>query len=430
MTISRSTPASQSHDQGHHDQGHHDQGHHDQGHHDQGHHDQGHGARERVWDTVLALLVAALAVSHVTIAPPARTDVDPLGYLLVVVASLVLAARRRAPVAVLLLSTACVLAYQMVGYPGVAAGLPVLVAIYTAVRAGHRLIAGVVTGIALAKGTAATMVMSLTEQPVREVLEGRIMLAGWLIASGVIGEAARKQHAYLHQVEERAAEAERSREEAARRRAGEERLRIARELHDSLTHSISVIKVQAGVAVHLARKRGDDVPETLVAIQEASNDASRELRATLEVLRSDGHDQPASSIEGIGGLLTRSEQAGVSATVIVEGQRRALPPEVDRAAYRIIQEALTNVVRHAAPAEASVRLTYGADRLTVQVDDNGQNGTPSPPVPGVGLLGMRERVADLGGRLVAEPRAVGGFTVRAELPFREGVPGATVGGTS
>jgi signal transduction histidine kinase len=391
---------------------------------------QGHGARECVWDAALAFLVAALAVSHVTIAPPARTDVDPLGYLLVVVGSLVLAARRRAPVVVLLVSTGCVLAYQMLGYPGIAAGLPVLVAIYTAVRAGHRLIAGVVTGIALAKGTAATMLMSLTEEPVREVLESRIMLAGWLIASGVIGEVARKQQAYLEQVEERAAEAERSREEAARRRAGEERLRIARELHDSLTHSISVIKVQAGVAVHLARKRGDDVPEALVAIQEASNDANRELRATLEVLRSDGNGQPASTIEGIGDLVARSEQAGVPATVTVEGQRRALPSEVDRAVYRIIQEALTNVVRHAAPAEASIRLIYGTDHLTVQVDDNGKNGAPSPPVPGVGLVGMRERVAGLGGRLMAQPRAAGGFTVRAELPLRDGVAGAMVGDTA
>jgi signal transduction histidine kinase len=367
---------------------------------------QGHGPREWLGDAAFAVLVAALAVSLVTIAPPAGSDVDPLGYVLVVIGSLALAARRRAPVAVLLVSTGCVLTYQMLGYPGVVAGLPVLVAIYTAVRAGHRLIAAAVTTIALAKGTAATILMSLTEEPVREVLESRVMLAGWLIASGVIGEVARKQQAYLQQVEERAIEAERSREEAARRRAGEERLRIARELHDSLTHSISVIKVQAGVAVHLARKRGDEVPDALLAIQEASSDANRELRATLEVLRRD--------------LVTRSERAGVPATVTVEGERRSLPPEVDRAAYRIIQEALTNVARHAAPAEASIRLLYGADRLTVQVDDNGKAGPAAPSEPGVGLVGMRERVAGLGGRLVAQPRAEGGFTVRAELPLPAG----------
>jgi signal transduction histidine kinase len=382
---------------------------------------QGHGPREWLGDAAFAVLVAALAVSLVTIAPPAGSDVDPLGYVLVVIGSLALAARRRAPVAVLLVSTGCVLTYQMLGYPGVVAGLPVLVAIYTAVRAGHRLIAAAVTTIALAKGTAATILMSLTEEPVREVLESRVMLAGWLIASGVIGEVARKQQAYLQQVEERAIEAERSREEAARRRAGEERLRIARELHDSLTHSISVIKVQAGVAVHLARKRGDEVPDALLAIQEASSDANRELRATLEVLRSDDDGgRPPSRVDQVRDLVTRSERAGVPATVTVEGERRSLPPEVDRAAYRIIQEALTNVARHAAPAEASIRLLYGADRLTVQVDDNGKAGPAAPSEPGVGLVGMRERVAGLGGRLVAQPRAEGGFTVRAELPLPAG----------
>jgi signal transduction histidine kinase len=224
---------------------------------------------------------------------------------------------------------------------------------------------------------------------------------------------------HLREVEQRADEAERTRDEAARRMAVEERLRIARELHDSLTHSISVIQVQAGVAVHLARKRGEDVPPALLAIQEAGTDAARELRATLGVLRSveDGHGSGLSQLDR---LVARAQAAGLPVTVTVTGAVRPLPAEADQAAYRIVQEALTNVSRHAGHARASVHLHYTAETLTVQVDDDGQvlsNGT-RPSGPGLGLVGMRERVSALGGRLQAGPQHDGGFRVRAELPAR------------
>jgi signal transduction histidine kinase len=249
------------------------------------------------------------------------------------------------------------------------------------------------------------------------------LLLGWFLASGVTATVTRQRQAYLEQVEQRAVEAERTREEVARRRAGEERLRIARELHDSLTHSISVIKVQAGVAVHLARKRGEDVPGALLAIQEASGDAMRELRATLEVLRDtddpDGSGPQDSRLDRLDDLVERARSTGLAATVTISGVRHELPPEVDRAAYRIVQEALTNVSRHAGGAAASVRVDFGGDELVVQVDDDGLASRDAPPVPGVGLLGMRERVTALGGRLRAEPRPEGGFTVRAELPLGE-----------
>jgi signal transduction histidine kinase len=230
---------------------------------------------------------------------------------------------------------------------------------------------------------------------------------------------------HLREVEQRADEAERTKDEAARSRALEERLRIARELHDSLTHSISVICVQAGVAVHLARKRGDEVPPALLAIQEAGADASRELRTTLSVLRS-SEDGDSSDLGQLDRLVARTRAAGLPVTVTITGAQRVLPPDVDQAAYRIVQEALTNVSRHAGRACASVHLHYTPDTLSVQVDDDGAgggngtgNGTgPRPGGLGLGLIGMRERVTALGGRLHAGHRDGGGFQVRAELPAR------------
>jgi signal transduction histidine kinase len=246
----------------------------------------------------------------------------------------------------------------------------------------------------------------------------RFYAAGWLISAGITLAAARMWQLHLREVEQRAEAAERTRDEAARRRAVEERLRIARELHDSLTHSISVIRVQAGVAVHLARKRGEDIPPALLAIQEASADASRELRATLSVLRRPG-DGDGSGLDQLPGLVQRSQAAGLPVTVTVTGTGHRLPPEADQAAYRIVQEALTNVSRHAGQARASVRLHYGPGLLTVQVDDDGNGMHAGPPAPGLGLIGMRERVSALGGRLHAGPQPGGGFRVRAEIPLPE-----------
>jgi signal transduction histidine kinase len=245
--------------------------------------------------------------------------------------------------------------------------------------------------------------------------------AGWLIAAGVMVVTFRMWQLHVREVEQRADEAERTRDEAARRRAMEERLRIARELHDSLTHSISVIQVQAGVAVHLARKRGEDVPPALLAIQEAGADAVRELRATLGVLRSED-DGDGSGLGQLDSLVARARAAGLPVTMTVTGSERPLPPEVDQAAYRIVQEALTNVSRHAGHASATVHLHYAPQALSIQVDDDGK-GTVASAVtrlsgPGLGLVGMRERVSALGGQLWAGPQDDGGFQVRAELPAR------------
>ncbi|MEV4757038.1 sensor histidine kinase [Micromonospora sp. NPDC049559] len=368
-------------------------------------------------DPATALGLTALVLVSAATSPPGRAPLDAGGVLLLVLAGMAIALRWRAPVLVLGLATACMVGYELRGYPGYAPLPPVLFALYAAVKRGCRGPAALAAGVIVIGGLVGQL---SCDQPSPDAVQRWILLLGWLVAAGVAGELSRKHRAYLDQVEQRAAEAERTREETARRRAGEERLRIARELHDSLTHSISIIKVQAGVAVHLARKRDEPVDAALLAIQQASTEAMRELRATLEVLRDgeDGAGAGGSGLDRMEQLVDGARRAGLPVTVRVSGQPRPLPAPVDRAAYRIIQEALTNVGRHAGPAvTASVRLGYRENGLTVRVDDDGR-GVPGETVtPGVGLAGMRERVSALGGSLHAGPRDGGGFTVRAELPL-------------
>jgi len=244
----------------------------------------------------------------------------------------------------------------------------------------------------------------------------RLNATGWVVSAGISIGVVRMWQLHLHEVEERAEEAERTREEAARRRAAEERVRIARELHDSLTHTISVITVQAGVAVHLAQKRGEDVPPALLAIQEASAEASSELRATLGMLRA--ADDLQVGLDRLPTLVDRARAGGVPTTLSINGQPRAVPQAVGRAAFRIVQEALNNIGRHAGDASAQVTIEYGARELTVQIDDDGVGPEHDHDARGFGLIGMRERAGELGGTLRAEPRTGGGFTVRAELPLQ------------
>ncbi|WP_280494754.1 sensor histidine kinase [Nocardia asiatica] len=345
------------------------------------------------------LFVTGLSRQHVP------TDLDPLGYALLITGGLALAARRRTPVTALAVTGLCALGYQAVGFdvPAVA----FLFAVYAATRAGYRMIA-VAASVALLATLPLAALVSLHDTSAAFAQARDALEIAWLIAAGAAGEA-------LRQAEQRADEAERIREETARRRADEERLHIARELHDSLTHQISVIKVQSEAAVHVARKRGEEVPEALLAIRDAGREAARELRATLEALRDD-KVTPRQGLEHVPGLVERARTAGLDATLTIEGQRRELPLAVERTIYRIVQESLTNITRHAVAATASVRIAYRPDTLVVRVDDDGKATSGSAPVGGVGLLGMRERVTALGGHLQAAPRDEGGFSVQAELP--------------
>ncbi|WP_290053429.1 sensor histidine kinase [Amycolatopsis solani] len=360
-------------------------------------------SRARIVDGVIA---AGVAVAQLSAGLSADHPPSVPGYAALVAGGLALAARRRAPVAVLVATAGCALAHQAAGFE-----VPVvayLFAVYAAVRAGHR-VAAVVASVAMLAAVPLVLLASGLHDANQAFTQSRdVLQLAWLIAAGAAGEA-------LRQAERRADEAERTREETARRRADEERLHIARELHDSLTHQISVVKVQAEVAVHLARKRGEDVPESLLAIRDAGREAARELCATLGALRDDDKNPPR-GLDDVPDLVRQARTAGLDARLTVEGDGAGVPAAVGRTAYRIVQEALTNVARHAAAATASVRIDHRPGALVIRVDDDGRATVAAAPAPGVGLLGMRERVTALGGRLQAEPRAEGGFRVEAELP--------------
>ncbi|MEU7039204.1 histidine kinase [Streptomyces sp. NPDC046237] len=347
-----------------------------------------------------ALLVTGLSGQH------SATGFGLLGYVLLAVGGLALAAGRRAPVAVLVATGLCAVGYQAAGFD--VAAVAFLFAVYAAMRAGHRIITVAVSVAVLASLPLAALVSGLHDTGEAFAQARGALQIAWLIAAGAAGEA-------LRQAEQRAEEAERTREETARRRADEERLHIARELHDSLTHQISVIKVQSEAAVHVARKRGEPVPAALLAIREAGREASRELRATLEVLRDDD-TTPPHGLDHVTELVERAGKSGLKATLTIEGQRHDVPTAVGRTVYRVVQEALTNIARHADAGTASVHIDYRPDTLAIRIDDDGRASPDSAPEPGIGLLGMRERVTALGGRLRAEPRSEGGFTVQAELP--------------
>ncbi|MEU4420857.1 sensor histidine kinase [Actinoplanes sp. NPDC024001] len=354
-------------------------------------------------------------LGNAALAPDAAA-VRPLDVLLIVVMAAAVAACRRFPVPALLVVTATMLALHVRVHAGITAAFPVLVAVYVAAWRGHRLAAAASSVVFLAGFLARDISVAPAGQAAQLILERTNLLLGWFLAANIAGLVTRHHRAYLEQAEQRAAEAERTREEMALRRAGEERLRIARDLHDSLTHSISVIKVQSGIAVHLGRKQGEEPSAALQAIQEASSAAMRELRATLAVLRSPA-DEDRVGLARVDELAERTRAAGVPVGVTVTGEPPELPVEVDMAGYRVVQEALTNVTRHAGPATAEVRVEYSPAGLTVAVTDDGRGPANGTVTPGVGLSGMRERVAALGGTLHAGHGDGGGFAVRATFPL-------------
>jgi signal transduction histidine kinase len=253
--------------------------------------------------------------------------------------------------------------------------------------------------------------------------------AGWLA-----GENTRSRRAHLADVLERSAEREREREQRARQAGAEERLRIARELHDVVAHAMSIIAVRSGVARMVLDVRPDEAREALGIIEGTSRQALAELRLLVGVLR--GHEprdgdadrEPAPGLADLPGLISRIHEAGVSVGLRVEGEPRRLSPGVDLSAYRIAQEALTNVVRHAAPATAELTVRYQPDEVTIEVTDDGRARGARGAAPagrgqdgaGHGIAGMRERTAVYGGRLVAEPTA-SGFRVLARIPTEQAV---------
>ncbi len=206
------------------------------------------------------------------------------------------------------------------------------------------------------------------------------------------------------------------RDEGARAAVAEERARIARELHDVVAHAISVIVLQARGARHAD---GAERDAALDAIESTGAKALAEMRRLLQILRDDGEGAdlaPQPSVLALGQLVSQVRDAGLPVDLHVEGQPRELPPGVDVSAYRIVQEALTNTLRHAGPARAEVRVRYATDGLELEISDTGQ-GSAAANGGGHGLTGMRERVAVFGGKLESGPREGGGFSVRARLPL-------------
>jgi signal transduction histidine kinase len=340
----------------------------------------------------------------------AATHLDAAAIVLLTLGPLALLVRRRHPRGVLLGVFAVTLLYVALGYPQGPNYASLVVAFVTAVIAGHR----VAAGAALLAGWALFLwlpdVLGNAGPP---TLLATFSVAAWLLVLFAGAEMLRDRR-------ERAAQARRARELQARRQADEERLRIARELHDVLAHNISVINVQSGVALHLIDEQPEQARVALSVINEASADALREVRSVLSVLRGSGEQPPRAPAAGLARLdelVSRASAAGVGVTLEVHGERRPLPASVDLAAYRIVQESLTNVVRHAGAGVASVQLTYAGDALTVQIDDDGHGRNGQSGGGGNGIAGMRERAVALGGDLDAGPRATGGFRVRARLPL-------------
>jgi signal transduction histidine kinase len=351
----------------------------------------------------------------------AGTPLDPAGYALLLIGPLALLVRHRAPVAVLAVAAAATTAYYTLGLPSGPAFVAAAVALVGAVRDGHRTAARwIVTVAYLCYLVAGRLLPGLPEVGWRRAL----VVAAWVLAAVGLAEAIRIRSAQLaalasaraEQARARA-EQQRARVEQQRRQASEERLRIARELHDVLGHHLSLISVQAGVGLHLMDERPEQARAALLAIKQASAEALHEVRSVLAALRPQDEDPPRAPAPGLSEVDELVKAAGLPVSLRVDGAPRPLPPDVDRAAYRIVQEALTNVRRHAGEsARAELALEYRPHGLTVRVTDDGVGASPSGDPAGNGIAGMRERATALGGRLRAGPRPGGGFEVVADLP--------------
>ncbi|MFD1828803.1 sensor histidine kinase [Streptomyces desertarenae] len=343
--------------------------------------------------------------------------------------------RRRWPVPVALAVLLCAgLYYPVNPYDSPLLMLAYVVALYTVAAEGHMGAAvtlAVVTMLAVGYGE---LVTDPGEE--RHVDDAAmVLLTGWLFGVVAVGHAQRNRQAYLREVEQRAVAAEREKEVRARQSATEERLRIARELHDVIGHSLSLINVQSGAALHRYAKRPEEtgaLVAALEAVRSSSGDALRELRATLGVLRQADEEAvptaPAPGLEDVGALVERARAAGLDARLVVEGRReRPVPPQVGLAAYRIVQESLTNAVRHARARRAVVTVRYGGGDVRVRVEDDGRGapegaGPPAGEDAGSGIAGMAERARALGGGLTAGNVPAGGapvrgFRVEARLPL-------------
>jgi signal transduction histidine kinase len=406
---------------------------------------------EPVIDAGLAAATAVVMVVAISVGreSQARTP-GVLGYGLGLTVAVLLLARRRWPLAVLVTSALVLGIYHAFNFPPTTLALPLSVALYTAAVAGHARAAAVVGAVVAGFMVGARTLIE--PEPLLRVVDDAVREVALAAAAILLGLAVRSRRAWMAEVQERLRRAELDREREARRRVAEERLRIAQELHDVMAHTITVVTVQAGVATDLLEGVDGCPPEAraaLATIRAASREAVGELNATVGVLRDsqDGHAPraPAPGLGQVDELVRAAAGAGLRVELAVAGTARSLPAVVDLTAYRIVQESLTNVLRHARATTATVAIRYEPDEVVLEVADDGPSpdgdtaragghregaggtragpggGGPGPgPASGHGLVGMQERATAVGGRLEAGPGPApdGGFRVVAHLPTR------------
>ena len=375
--------------------------------------------RERPWafDALLAGLLLAGAVLSAAIPGPQDRAPDRALYVLLAVGALAYVWRRRAPLAVLVVASVPVIAMTSLGYNTAVIGSGLFLAAYT-VAAWSR-----TSVVAVAAGCMVILIVAVTIVSPRAVQFGEIATnAALFIGAFALGRSAHDRRRTLALLRDRAELAENAQVEGARRAVADERLRIAQELHDVLAHSLGVIALQAGVGAHVIDADPIEAKASLVAVAQRSRTALTDVRRILGALRDHADDagyHPAPGLDAVGDLAAELTAAGLPVEVHVEGDRNRIPAALDLTAYRLVQESLTNVVKHAGPAHAQVTVRYQLGAVTIEVVDDGHPAAVGDDraKPGHGQLGMRERVAVFGGSITAGARAGGGYRVAARLPY-------------
>ncbi|WP_329340011.1 histidine kinase [Streptomyces sp. NBC_00663] len=377
-------------------------------------------------DAVLAVGVLACMVAGSFVDPHGPDGVtwgirtpDPLSLVLIGLSAAALVLRRRAPMTVLALTGTFSVIECVTGDPRAPVAMSAVIALYTVASATDRPTTWRVGLLTMTVLTAAAMLGG----PLPWYAQENLGIFAWTGIGATAGDAVRSRRAFVQAIQDRAEKAERTREEEARRRVAEERLRIARDLHDVVAHHIALVNVQAGVAAHVMDKRPDQAKEALAHVREASRSALNELRATVGLLRQSGDPEaptePAPGLDRLDELVGTFRSAGLQVEVARADAGTTLPAAVGLAAYRVIQEALTNVQKHAGgAAKAEVSVVRVGPNMEITVLDNGAGAEDSGDGGGHGLLGMRERVTALRGTLTTGPRYGGGFRVHAILPVK------------
>jgi len=361
---------------------------------------------------VVAIAVSWAILSADSINWPADTrDPDGLAAVLVVVVNAPIAFRRRACGAALAIALGGELVYAARQYPPFLAPAVPLIVYLAATRLDDRRSRLVLIVSAVASWLGATLAAGPTDP------QSVLVVAGtWLL-----GHYVRTRRLLVAELQQRALDLEREREERAGRAVAEERLRIARELHDVLAHTMSVVAVQAGTGRLVGRDHPGEAIKALTAVEETARSAMNEMRQILTVLRADDDTgaavTPTPGLDDLDALVAQVTEAGIAVDVHVDGEPRPISTGIGLAAYRITQEALTNVIKHAGPAHASVLVRYTDHDVTLEIRDDGHTTAPTAGAGGHGLIGMRERAAVHGGEVSAGPAPNGGFQVTARLPL-------------